>query len=126
MDGQRALIPPTRERLFTNLCATQAISRRTVSLSKVLCEETAEAWAESLRVLIGRRLSAGRLPHDSVAIIHGAPGVDGACDACARPLTPRQLVMSVPFKQGFVYLHADCFMAWNAVRHSRAAFAQSA
>jgi len=30
------------------------------------------------------------------------------------------LVMSVPFKQSFVHLHADCFVVWNAVRLSGA------
>jgi hypothetical protein len=122
MDDQALTVPSTdeRERLFTNLRATQAISRRTVSLSLVLCEETAEARTSSLLARIGRKLSSGRLPHESVPTIHGAPGVGGRCGACDRLLAPRQLVMSVPFKQAFVDLHADCFMAWNAVRHSRA------
>jgi hypothetical protein len=86
----------------------------------VLRAVAAESTVLSLRARIGRRLDARRLPHDSVAIIHGAPGVGGNCDGCDRRLLPRQLVMSVPFKQSFVHLHADCFVAWNAVRLSRA------
>jgi hypothetical protein len=78
----------------------------------------AEAMVFSVRARIGRRLDARRLPHNSVAIIHGAPGVGGDCDGCDRRLLPRQLVMSVPFKQSFVHLHADCFVARNAVRLS--------
>ena len=80
----------------------------------------AEAMVSSLHARIGHRLDARRLPHNSVAIIHGAPGVGGNCDGCDRRLLPRQLVMSVPFKQSLVHLHADCFVVWNAVRLSRA------
>jgi len=107
-----------RERLFTSLRAVQTTSREAVSRSLVLCAVAAKAMVFSVRARIGRRLDARRLPHNSVAIIHGAPAVGGNCDGCGRQLLPRQLVMSVPFKQSFVHLHAECFVAWNVVRLS--------
>ena len=98
--------------------SSEIISRsvETQARNLLVRKQAAEARTSSLRTRIARKLITGRLPHDSTPIIHGAPGVGGRCTACDQPLTPRQLVMSVPFKQTFVYLHADCFTAWNALR----------
>ena len=112
-------IETKKARLFTKLCTNQANSRERVALSLVVCKGASEARTSSLRARINRRLNAGRLPHNGVAVTHGAPGVGGYCAACDRLLTPRHLTMSVPFRQGFVYLHADCFLIWNAVRKPR-------
>ena len=49
----------------------------------------------------------------------------GRCDAGEKPLASTQLGMSVrwPRYQMFEHFHADCFVAWNAVRRTRAALA---
>ena len=73
-----------------------------------------------LRKTIFRKLGTGLLPETGAPIVYGAPGAGGLCDACEHLLRPTQLVMSVPFKEAFVYLHADCFTIWNALRQSPA------
>ena len=84
--------------------------------------------ARLLQELIVEKLDAGLLPEASAPIIYGGPGAGGRCDACEDVLKPTQLVMSVPWpsRGTFSQLHADCFMAWNAVRHSRGALARPA
>ena len=76
--------------------------------------------------MIGRRLLSGHLPHVSVAVISGAPGSSGPCDACDEPLTARQLVMTVPMGDAVVRLHADCFMVWNEERRAHDGRARTA
>ena len=70
-----------------------------------------------IRRTIARRLRSGRLPYESAAILHGAPGgVGRICDGCDRTMTAAQLVMAVPMADTFVYLHAGCYVIWNEER----------
>ena len=73
------------------------------------------------RVLIGVRIDEGRLPSAPSAIVTGAPGLGGECDACDGYMPATQMIMAIPDGATFVYLHADCYVMWRAQCHLRAA-----
>jgi len=118
----------------TVLCSTCesliALSRQVRGQHRAPSQELAKHHAAThesrLHRAIGRRLQSGRLPQVSAAVISGAPGAGGPCDACDRPLTAPQLVMTVPMGDAVVRLHADCFMVWNEERRSRDGRARTA
>ena len=84
------------------------------------CEHATQQDASSrsrIRRAIARGLRTGRLPYVSAAVLYGAPGRIGRiCDGCDQTMTAAQLVMAVPMRDSFVYLHAGCFMIWNEER----------
>jgi hypothetical protein len=84
--------------------------------------------ARLLQETIFEKVEAGLLPEAGAPIVYGEPGAGGRCAACDDVLAPTQLMMSVqwPSRGTSAHLHADCFMAWNAVRRSRAALARTA
>src|SRR5262244_1241402 len=80
-------------------------------------QERARHGTTRLKSIIARKLREGHLPWVSPASISGGPGQGGTCDACDNALAPTQLVMAVPAgEKKIVYLHADCFMLWSALR----------
>jgi hypothetical protein len=67
---------------------------------------------------IQRGLHRGWLPYASTAVVCGAPGEGGVCDACGAVLLGSQVVMTVPSDKAFVLFHADCFMLWDTERRT--------
>ena len=96
---------------------------RRVDVRSALQRQARCLTAHDLQAVIRQKLEDGSLPEVSAARIYGEPGAGGQCAACDQVLGTAQLVMSVPWptKRTFAHFHADCFMAWNAVRQSRAA-----
>ena len=113
--------------LCTNSQTAILLSRKTKGEHRDVLRRCQHVWSETeatrRQSLIERKLRGGGLPRTSVPIVRGGPGRGGICDGCETSLSPRQLVMAVPNGDPpFVYLHADCFMIWNAARlYTRAA-----
>ena len=100
--------------------AVRRIKLRLAQAHSTIRAHTQRRTTAQLRVTIQQKLEAGDLPEASALILYGVPGVGEHCDACDKVLGPTQLVMSVPWpsRKTFAHLHADCFMAWNAVCRS--------
>jgi len=73
---------------------------------------------EILRLLIRRKLAAGRLPYDNIPRIWGGPGTGEECDACEELIRTDQFLMegiSTADNQG-LQLHVECFYLWDEER----------
>jgi len=113
-----------RERSCQLYAQSDSIVRRNrarVTQTHRLLETQAQRRAgRLLQNRIFDRLVAGLLPDVDAPVVWGAPGIGGRCDACGDVLQPTQMMMSVPWprQKTYAHLHADCFMAWKAVRYS--------
>ena len=129
VDASRKFVVDARRHYDTSvlrhLKAARAVRRIKLQLAQArysIRAHTRRRAETTLRAIIQEKLEAGDLPEASAPALYGAPGIGQHCDACDKVLSPTQLVMSVPrpSRKTFAHLHADCFMAWNAVRRSRA------
>src|SRR5262245_26793479 len=97
--------------------ASRALRAERRALSREHATQQDASNRSRIRRTIARRLRNGRLPYESAAILHGAPGGIGrTCDGCDQTMTAAQLVMAVPMADTFVYLHAGCYVIWNEER----------
>jgi hypothetical protein len=70
-----------------------------------------------LRLMIREKLADGRLPHDSIPRMWGAPGNGEICDGCGEIVTKTQMVMEgLSTKDRGVQFHVTCFHVWDVER----------
>lgn len=80
---------------------------------------------EALRLVIQRKLQAGRLPYDTITKAWGSPSDGETCDACDTVLSKEQLLMEGTTRQRrSLQFHVQCFKLWDEER--RTARAQTA
>ena len=99
----------TTQRLHEQL--TQ--SRFTIPL--VICQRS----ARQPHLLISARIDDGRLP-DTASRMALVSGFDGKCEACDDRIPSTELARAIPKDETFVYLHADCYVIWQAQCRLRA------
>src|SRR5262249_43961501 len=107
----------------TTLCRTVHVVIRQASeraaLNRARLRDSAERRSVRNRAwIIREKLWDGRLPGDRPAIVSGQPGCGERCAVCETVTSPSQLVMAIPIgdRGSVVYLHAECFQAWETLR----------
>ena len=72
-----------------------------------------------LRLLIQKKLAAGRLPSAHIPRIWGGRGNGETCDGCEETVTRDQIVMENLDARGCgVQFHVACFYIWDAERRA--------
>ena len=73
-----------------------------------------------IRLLIQKKLVAGRLPYNDVPRLLGGPGNGEICDGCEETVTKDQLVLeSLDAAGSGVQFHPSCFQIWEEERRLR-------
>ena len=75
--------------------------------------------AQSIRVLIRRKLADGRLPHNSIPRVWGGAGAGETCDGCEGIIAKTQFVFEgVSTSEGrpAIQMHVACFKMWDEER----------
>src|SRR4029450_7325504 len=76
---------------------------------------------ESLRLLILRKLRAGRLPRDGTRTVWSGPSGGETCDACDTVLAKTELLMegaTLDLGRRPLQLHVRCFQIWDRERRA--------
>src|SRR4030095_12202006 len=76
---------------------------------------------ESLRLLILRKLRAGRLPRDGTRTVWSGPSDGETCDACDTVLAKTELLMegaTLDLGRRPLQLHVRCFQIWDRERRA--------
>jgi hypothetical protein len=76
---------------------------------------------ESLRLLILRKLRAGRLPRDGTRTVWSGPSDGETCDACDTVLAKTELLMegvTLGLGRRPLQLHVRCFQIWDLERRA--------